>query len=169
MYQAGGCLWHRAQYFTIKKFNSWIHPCILVNQEYRSDTHLLGKEGLYKRAGMDNASRGRIFVTIPSDHFGPILAENDPDRNQGFFVGELWARHLNCRQWGVHWPHVTGIAGQAIYGALRWLWRWWGPWRMVLYRGKYVLIIPSYMSFQYFWLVLKVLLQTRGMYVYVDW
>ncbi|KAH0690797.1 hypothetical protein KY285_017996 [Solanum tuberosum] len=32
---------------------------------------------------MVNASSGRIFVTIPSDHFGPILAENDLERNQG--------------------------------------------------------------------------------------
>lgn len=70
---------------------------------------------------MVNASSGRIFVTIPSDHFGPILAENDLERNQGVFVGELWTHHLNCRQWGVHWPHVAGIAEQAIYGALRWL------------------------------------------------
>ncbi|KAL3375164.1 hypothetical protein AABB24_006591 [Solanum stoloniferum] len=105
----------------IEKFNSWIHPGILVNQIDHPDNRLLGKEGLYKRAGMVNASSGRIFVTIPSDHFGPILVENDLERNQGVFVGELWTHHLNCRKWGVHCPHVTGIAGHAIYGALRWL------------------------------------------------
>ncbi|PHT47352.1 hypothetical protein CQW23_11560 [Capsicum baccatum] len=75
------------------------------------------REGAAKKAGMANASSGRIFVTIPSDHFGPILAENDPERNQGVLVGESWRHRLNCRQWGVHWPHVAGIARQEKYGA----------------------------------------------------
>ncbi|KAH7578503.1 hypothetical protein JRO89_XS01G0390100 [Xanthoceras sorbifolium] len=35
-----------------------------------------------KRNGKANAASGKIFVTVPSDHFGPILAENDPERNQ---------------------------------------------------------------------------------------
>ncbi|XP_059289292.1 E3 ubiquitin-protein ligase ORTHRUS 2-like isoform X2 [Lycium ferocissimum] len=87
-----------------------------ANQEDRPDNPFI-REGAAKRAGMANASSGRIFVAIPSDHFGPILAENDPERNQGILVGDSWTHRLNCRQWGVHWPHVAGIAGQAKYGA----------------------------------------------------
>ncbi|KAI3951203.1 hypothetical protein MKW92_046354 [Papaver armeniacum] len=70
-----------------------------------------------KRTGKANAASGKIFVTIPADHFGPILAENDPRRNQGVLVGESWEDRLACRQWGVHFPHVAGIAGQSKYGA----------------------------------------------------
>ncbi|XP_059289297.1 putative E3 ubiquitin-protein ligase ORTHRUS 4 isoform X6 [Lycium ferocissimum] len=89
---------------------------VTANQEDRPDNPFI-REGAAKRAGMANASSGRIFVAIPSDHFGPILAENDPERNQGILVGDSWTHRLNCRQWGVHWPHVAGIAGQAKYGA----------------------------------------------------
>ncbi|KAL6619605.1 hypothetical protein ACP70R_034744 [Stipagrostis hirtigluma subsp. patula] len=70
-----------------------------------------------KRAGKANASSGQIFVTIPPDHFGPILAENDPKRGLGVRVGETWEDRLECRQWGAHFPHVAGIAGQSTYGA----------------------------------------------------
>lgn len=70
-----------------------------------------------KRAGMANASSGRIFVTVPKDHFGPIPAENDPERNQGVLVGETWDLRMDCRQWGVHYPPVAGIGGRAHYGA----------------------------------------------------
>uniref|UniRef100_A0A0A8YTM3 RING-type E3 ubiquitin transferase n=1 Tax=Arundo donax TaxID=35708 RepID=A0A0A8YTM3_ARUDO len=70
-----------------------------------------------KRAGKANASSGQIFVTIAPDHFGPILAENDPRRNIGVRVGETWEDRLECRQWGAHFPHVAGIAGQSTYGA----------------------------------------------------
>ncbi|KAI3840306.1 hypothetical protein MKW92_008782 [Papaver armeniacum] len=70
-----------------------------------------------KKTGKANACSGKIFVTIPTDHFGPILAENDPRRNQGVLVGESWGDRLECRQWGVHFPHVAGIAGQSNYGA----------------------------------------------------
>ncbi|KAJ1288806.1 hypothetical protein BS78_02G116300 [Paspalum vaginatum] len=70
-----------------------------------------------KRAGNANASSGQIFVTIAPDHFGPILAENDPHRNIGVRVGETWEDRLQCRQWGAHFPHIAGIAGQATYGA----------------------------------------------------
>lgn len=70
-----------------------------------------------QRAGKANACSGKIFVTVPPDHFGPIPAENDPERNQGVLVGECWEDRLECRQWGVHLPHVAGIAGQANYGA----------------------------------------------------
>lgn len=34
------------------------------------------------RAGRANAASGRIRVTIPNDHFGPILAEHDPERGK---------------------------------------------------------------------------------------
>ncbi|XP_065849263.1 E3 ubiquitin-protein ligase ORTHRUS 2-like [Euphorbia lathyris] len=70
-----------------------------------------------KKTGKANACSGKIFVTVPSDHFGPIPAENDPERNQGVMVGESWEDRLECRQWGAHFPHVAGIAGQSNYGA----------------------------------------------------
>ncbi|XP_057507883.1 E3 ubiquitin-protein ligase ORTHRUS 2-like [Actinidia eriantha] len=70
-----------------------------------------------KKAGKANACSGKIFVTVPPDHFGPILAENDPDRKQGVLVGETWEDRMECRQWGAHLPHVAGIAGQSDYGA----------------------------------------------------
>ncbi|MBA0588245.1 hypothetical protein Gorai_001357 [Gossypium raimondii] len=70
-----------------------------------------------QKAGKANAASGKIFVTVPPDHFGPITAENDPDRNQGVLVGECWEDRLECRQWGAHLPHVAGIAGQSNYGA----------------------------------------------------
>ncbi|VVA98079.1 unnamed protein product [Arabis nemorensis] len=70
-----------------------------------------------KKTGKANAASGRIYVTIPPDHFGPIPAENDPVRNQGVLVGEFWEDRLECRQWGAHFPHVSGIAGQSHYGA----------------------------------------------------
>ncbi|PWZ16833.1 E3 ubiquitin-protein ligase ORTHRUS 2 [Zea mays] len=70
-----------------------------------------------KKAGKANASSGQIFVTIAPDHFGPILAENDPRRNMGVRVGETWEDRLECRQWGAHFPHVAGIAGQSTHGA----------------------------------------------------
>ncbi|CAL4911057.1 unnamed protein product [Urochloa decumbens] len=70
-----------------------------------------------KRAGKANASSGQIFVTIAPDHFGPILAENDPKRNIGVRVGDTWGDRLECRQWGAHFPHIAGIAGQSTHGA----------------------------------------------------
>ncbi|MBA0862619.1 hypothetical protein Goshw_010819 [Gossypium schwendimanii] len=70
-----------------------------------------------QKPGKANAASGKIFVTVPPDHFGPITAENDPARNQGVLVGECWEDRLECRQWGAHLPHVAGIAGQSNYGA----------------------------------------------------
>ncbi|PIN05843.1 Histone-lysine N-methyltransferase [Handroanthus impetiginosus] len=70
-----------------------------------------------QKPGMANAASGRIFVTVPKDHFGPIPAENDPVRNQGVLVGETWDMRMDCRQWGVHYPPVAGICGRAHYGA----------------------------------------------------
>ncbi|KAF8086101.1 hypothetical protein N665_0635s0031 [Sinapis alba] len=70
-----------------------------------------------KKKGKANAASGKIYVTIPLDHFGPIPAENDPVRNQGLLVGESWDYRMDCRQWGAHFPHMSGIAGQSKHGA----------------------------------------------------
>ncbi|XP_020237674.1 E3 ubiquitin-protein ligase ORTHRUS 2 [Cajanus cajan] len=70
-----------------------------------------------QRNGRANAASGKIFVTVPTDHFGPITAENDPVRNQGLLVGESWRDRLECRQWGAHFVPVGGIAGQSDRGA----------------------------------------------------
>eukprot|EP00878_Enallax_costatus_P047491 GHUV01058272.1.p1 GENE.GHUV01058272.1~~GHUV01058272.1.p1 ORF type:complete len:142 (-),score=27.33 GHUV01058272.1:466-891(-) len=36
---------------------------------------------------------------------------------QGVQVGDWWKDRLDCRQWGAHFPHVAGIAGQSSRGA----------------------------------------------------
>ena len=36
---------------------------------------------------------------------------------QGIRVGEFWKDRLDCRQWGAHFPHVAGIAGQSNQGS----------------------------------------------------
>lgn len=50
-----------------------------------------------KKSGKANACSGKIFVTVPPDHFGSIQAENVPDRKQGILVGETWVDRLECR------------------------------------------------------------------------
>jgi E3 ubiquitin-protein ligase UHRF1 len=70
-----------------------------------------------KRKGLSNAASGRMRVTCPEHHFGPIGAEFDPERGLGVQVGECWQNRLHCRQWGAHRPHVAGIAGQSTAGA----------------------------------------------------
>jgi hypothetical protein len=35
-----------------------------------------------QRAGRANAASGRIMVTVPNDHFGPILPEHDPENGK---------------------------------------------------------------------------------------
>ncbi|MQL78777.1 hypothetical protein Taro_011207 [Colocasia esculenta] len=70
-----------------------------------------------KKAGKANACSGQIFVTIPPDHFGPITREYDPKYGEGVYVGRTWDDRMECRQWGAHFPHVAGIAGQSDYGA----------------------------------------------------
>jgi E3 ubiquitin-protein ligase UHRF1 len=57
------------------------------------------------------------MVTVPNDHFGPILPEHDPENGKGVVVGDWWKDRLDCRQWGAHFPHVAGIAGQSNMGA----------------------------------------------------
>uniref|UniRef100_A0A383VGC2 RING-type E3 ubiquitin transferase n=1 Tax=Tetradesmus obliquus TaxID=3088 RepID=A0A383VGC2_TETOB len=69
------------------------------------------------RNGRANAASGRIMVNVPNDHFGPILPEHDPSNGKGVQVGDWWKDRLDCRQWGAHFPHVAGIAGQSNRGA----------------------------------------------------
>ena len=69
------------------------------------------------KAGKANACSGQIFVTIPPDHFGPITKDYDPKYGEGVYVGRTWDDRMECRQWGAHFPHVAGIAGQSGYGA----------------------------------------------------
>ncbi|XP_047314654.1 E3 ubiquitin-protein ligase ORTHRUS 2-like, partial [Impatiens glandulifera] len=91
-----------------------IVPKFLHNQDRPDSAYTTDRA---KRAGKGNASSGKILVTIPSDHFGPILAEHDPIFNTGVSVGSGWEFRLECRQWGIHFPHIAGISGKANYGA----------------------------------------------------
>lgn len=74
-----------------------------------------------QRSGRANAASGRILVTIPADWFGPIPAKHCPEPphsgERGIEVGDTWADRLDCRQYGAHFPHVAGIAGQSHCGA----------------------------------------------------
>ncbi|XP_074353184.1 E3 ubiquitin-protein ligase ORTHRUS 2-like isoform X2 [Apium graveolens] len=70
-----------------------------------------------KKVGKKTAFRENTFVTVPPDHFGPILAVNDPRRKQGVLVGESWESWEECGQWGAHVSYNEGISGQADYGA----------------------------------------------------
>ena len=74
-----------------------------------------------QRSGRANAASGRILVTIPADWFGPIPASHCPEPphagERGIEVGDTWADRLDCRQYGAHFPHVAGIAGQSHCGA----------------------------------------------------
>ncbi len=124
-----------------------------IDNESRPDEAFVSDKA--QRSGRANASSGRIMVTTPNDHFGPIGPEFDPIRNQvrerdsqlqsldqavdfrtslsrrdcvtiqcrlllpqGVLVGEWWKDRLDCRQWGAHFPHVAGIAGQVSRGGL---------------------------------------------------
>ncbi|KAK1566547.1 hypothetical protein Q3G72_001264 [Acer saccharum] len=89
--------------------------CHFVHNQDRPDKAFTTERA--KKSGKANAASGKIFITVPSDNFGPILAENDPERNQGVLVGETWEGRLECRQWAVHFPPVAGIAGQSKHGA----------------------------------------------------
>lgn len=89
-------------------------PFVRINNDDRPDEAFTTERA--QRAGRANAASGRIMVNIPNDHFGPIPAEADP-RGTGIRVGEWWKDRLDCRQWGAHFPHVAGIAGQSNVGA----------------------------------------------------
>lgn len=86
-----------------------------VRNQDRPDTAFTTERA--KKTGKANACSGKIFVTVPPDHFGPIPSENDPIRNRGVLVGDTWEDRMECRQWGAHLPHVAGIAGQSGYGS----------------------------------------------------
>ena len=70
-----------------------------------------------QKTGLANAASGRLMVTCPTDLFGPIGPEYDPERSVGLRVGDFWPNRLACRQYGAHFPHVAGIAGQSDRGA----------------------------------------------------
>ena len=71
-----------------------------------------------QRSGLANAASGKLFVNCPADHFGPIGPEFDlTGKNRGLVVGDTWQSRLECRQYGAHFPHVAGIAGQSNFGA----------------------------------------------------
>jgi E3 ubiquitin-protein ligase UHRF1 len=96
------------------------HPSECSSQQLKGPCNLLVQAFTTERAqktGLANACSGRIFVTIPPDHFGPITAEYDPVNNTGVLVGAEWTDRMACRQWGAHLPHVAGIAGQSDNGA----------------------------------------------------
>lgn len=60
-----------------------------INNENRPDQAFVTDRA--QRSGRANAASGRIMVTIPNDHFGPITAEHDPTRNQVWeVVWEVW-------------------------------------------------------------------------------
>ena len=70
-----------------------------------------------KKTGLANAASGRLMVTCPTDTFGPIGPEYDPEKGRGLRVCDNWPNRLDCRQYGAHFPHVAGIAGQSDRGA----------------------------------------------------
>lgn len=69
------------------------------------------------KTGLANASSGRLMVSCPTDMFGPIGPEYDLGSKRGLHVGDSWPNRLVCRQYGAHFPHVAGIAGQSHRGA----------------------------------------------------
>ncbi|KFM29258.1 E3 ubiquitin-protein ligase ORTHRUS 2 [Auxenochlorella protothecoides] len=100
--------------FKIGTVNPSSKPFERINDADRPDEAFTTDRAV--RAGRANAASGRIMVTVPNDHFGPIPASADP-RGTGIKVGEWWKDRLDCRQWGAHFPHVAGIAGQSNVGA----------------------------------------------------
>lgn len=78
------------------------------NQPGKANRHESGKKSAFQE---------NIFVTVPPDHFGPILAENDLRRKQGVLVGQSWEDWIECGQWGAHVSHTEGISGQSDHGA----------------------------------------------------
>ena len=70
-----------------------------------------------QKTGLANAASGRLMVTCPTDTFGPIGPQYDPEKKRGLVVGDCWPNRLTCRQYGAHFPHVAGIAGQSTRGA----------------------------------------------------
>jgi len=87
----------------------------IVHNDKQPDTAFTMDKAMKSRKV--NAAGENIFVTIPKDHFGAIVAENDPTRNRGVLVGDTWKDRMECRQWGAHFPHIARVAGQKNHGA----------------------------------------------------
>ncbi len=73
--------------------------------------------GCWLDAGTNLCMRCRVGVHILllSTPTPPLLLSSP--HTQGIRVGEWWKDRLDCRQWGAHFPHVAGIAGQSNMGA----------------------------------------------------
>ncbi|CAG9464762.1 unnamed protein product [Pedinophyceae sp. YPF-701] len=68
------------------------------------------------RSGLANAASGKMLVSAEKNHLGPIGPEydiSDEAVKRGCYVGREFTDRMNCRQWGAHLPHVSGIAGGA--------------------------------------------------------
>ncbi|KAL2509259.1 Transposase associated domain-containing protein [Forsythia ovata] len=68
--------------------NHFVHNQDQPNKSYTTERA--------KKSGKANACSGKIFVTVPLDHFGLITAEHDPERNLGILVGESWEDMMEC-------------------------------------------------------------------------
>jgi E3 ubiquitin-protein ligase UHRF1 len=65
-----------------------------------------------------HALAGLVAGTYTPPSFIPhSIAQTPASCEQGVRVGEYWKDRLDCRQWGAHFPHVAGIAGQSNVGA----------------------------------------------------
>ena len=69
-------------------------PVQRVNEKDRPDEAFTTDRAV--RAGRANASSGRIMVTVPGDHFGPIPPEADPRGTVTVFL-LLATVHAWCR------------------------------------------------------------------------
>ena len=67
--------------------------------------------------GLDPFSQNTIQKTTEFVLFGYGLHKGLSD--QGVCVGDWWADRMDCRQYGAHFPHVAGIAGQANRGSAK--------------------------------------------------
>ena len=90
-------------------------PFVRINNDDRPDEAFTTERA--QRAGRANAASGRIKVNVPNDHFGPIPSSACPEEPEMVKVGACWKDRLECRQYGAHFPHVAGIAGQSTVGA----------------------------------------------------
>lgn len=88
-----------------------------INNENRPDQAFVTDRA--QRSGRANAASGRIMVTIPNDHFGPITAEHDPTRNQVWeVVWEVWGLGVSLWMAAV-WGGVgsDGDKGKEVNGS----------------------------------------------------
>ncbi|EOA20270.1 hypothetical protein CARUB_v10000573mg [Capsella rubella] len=99
------------------RVNTFLVPFIRTAKSFPLMNNQDGLEHAIKSKRAKKTATSMMYVTTPSDHFGPIPAENDPIRNLGVLVGESWEDRAECRQWGAHIPHIVDIAGKSDYGA----------------------------------------------------